>query len=606
MKKFSTLKSSFKHVLNNLSEMLKLSWQADKYLILALFIISGFGAVFPLALSFTWKLLIDQVISSQNISPTIPLILVAILGARYFVSAVSDFVMGSLRNTYFDILFRNKFQNKLNYEFYNKVSHLDIQYLEDAKTQDLIAKAQDTFTWRPPDYVRRFTYVFTNIVEFIAAFFILIPYGAVVPLIVTVVAFPQLLLETKIAKIQWSMYGSGTPKVRKLWYFRHLLSNRRVLREMKIFQAQDAMLLKFKKIQKYLYELNKKPLDDYLKFSPLTLIFEGAIVFTLGYLKLPSVLEGKMSVGDFTFYLGLLDRLISGATNMVTNFGLLYENNLYIDHYLDVLNLPKIIKEIKTPKNVPTTSYPPKVEFNHVSFIYPKSKKKVLDDVSFTINPAENIAIVGPNGAGKTTIVKLLCRFYDIQKGEILINGVNIKELSLKDWYKYLGTLFQEFVHYDFTVRENIMLGSAEVVNEKMMKDAAVKSGAAEFIEKLPKKYDQVLGREFEGGAELSQGQWQKIAIARAFYESAPILILDEPTSSIDAEAEYDIFRNLHVTYKEKSLFLISHRFSTVRNADKIYVLQEGKIVEQGNHDDLLRRNGIYARMFNKQAKGYK
>ncbi len=240
-----------------------------------------------------------------------------------------------------------------------------------------------------------------------------------------------------------------------------------------------------------------------------------------------------------------------------------------------------------------------------MSFSYPKSRKKVLDNLSFRISSGESVALVGKNGAGKTTIVKLLCRFYDVSSGEILINGTNIKDVDLSDWYKYLGTLFQEFIKYDFTVKENITLGKKENFDESKMIKAARQSGAYDFIKELPNRFEQVLGKQFEGGVELSIGQWQKIAIARAFYESAPVLILDEPTSAIDAEAEYGIFENLSKEYKDKSLLLISHRFSTVRNAGRIIILDNGKIVEEGTHDDLMSKNGEYSKLFKLQAKGY-
>ena len=229
-----------------------------------------------------------------------------------------------------------------------------------------------------------------------------------------------------------------------------------------------------------------------------------------------------------------------------------------------------------------------------------------MDGVSFVIEPGESIALVGHNGAGKTTIVKLLCRFYDVSDGEILINDTNIKNLDLSRWYKFLGTLFQEFVKYHFTVRENIFLGAPDKNDEKAMKEAANKSGAAEFIERLPKKYDTILGKEFEDGEELSGGQWQKLAIARAFYEEPPVLILDEPTSAIDAEAEYEIFNNLEKQYKNKTLILVSHRFSTVRNANKIIVIDHGKIVESGSHKELMSLGGEYSKLFSIQAKGYR
>jgi len=241
-----------------------------------------------------------------------------------------------------------------------------------------------------------------------------------------------------------------------------------------------------------------------------------------------------------------------------------------------------------------------------VSFSYPKSQKKVIKNLNFKIRSGENVALVGKNGAGKTTIVKLLCRFYDVTSGQILINGTNIKDLDIKDWYKYLGTLFQEFIKYDFTVKENITLGKSNNFDSGKMLLAAKQSGANKFIEDFPKKYDQLLGKQFEGGVELSIGQWQKIAIARAFYESPPILILDEPTSAIDAESEYQIFKNLAKEYKNKSLLLISHRFSTVRNADRILVIDNGEIVEEGSHQELIKNEGKYANMFNKQAVGYK
>lgn len=334
-------------------------------------------------------------------------------------------------------------------------------------------------------------------------------------------------------------------------------------------------------------------------------LFEVSVVFIFAYLKLPVVLSGGMSVGDFTFFISLLDRISNSAADMILNFGDMYENNLYVDHFFEVLNLPKIISEKKNPTRIPKKELPPKIEFKKVTFSYPGSKEKVLRDVSFVIEPGENIAIVGKNGAGKTTLVKLLCRFYDVASGEILIDGINIKDLKLSDWYKFIGTLFQEFMHYDFTARENIMLGDTNIKDEKKMREAAKRSGADKFIETLPKKYGQLLGRQFEGGTELSQGQWQKLAVARAFYESPPILILDEPTSAIDAEAEYEIFQNLKKVYENKTLFLISHRFSTVRNADKILVLDGGKIIERGSHEDLMKEDGLYAKMFRTQAKGY-
>ncbi len=604
MSKIKTIKSSATQVFTNLKRLLALSWKTDKFITLGYYGTAGLSSFFPIIASYIYKLFIDELIVSLNVKVGIPLILVALLASRYIVDLTWNFVSWALKNTYFDFLFRYKIQNALNYQFFDKLSKVDIAHLENTKTQDLITKARDTLTWRPPDFLRNFSYFFNNLISYVTSFLVLIYFGFWIPMVVTLVTIPRLYLRARFGRLQWSFYGSGAPEVRRLWYFQWLLYDKTSILESRILQSQSTFLKKFKKIQEYLFDLNKKPVKDYLKVAFYPGILEGGVVLVFALFKLPRVLDGSMSVGDFTFFISLLDRIANSASDLILNFGDMYENNLYVNHYFEVLTLPKLVKELKKATKIKTDAIP-KVEFKNVSFSYPDTPDLVLKNVSFTMEPSENIAIVGPNGAGKTTIVKLLCRFYDVTEGEILIDGVNIKDVSLSEWYKFLGTLFQEFMHYNFTVRENIMMGRPELTDKKLMIDAAEKSGAAEFIRKLPKKYNQILGRQFEGGAELSQGQWQKLAIARAFYERAPILILDEPTSAIDAETEYEIFNNLLKFYKDKTLFLISHRFSTVRNANKIIVLNEGEIVEEGSHEDLLMKDGLYAKMFKKQAIGY-
>jgi len=601
-----SVRNSTGHVLDNLGKMLSIAWAAGKKTTILYYAVSGITAFFPIIMSFTYKLLVDHLIESQGITPTVPLVLVAILGAREIVSITDGFLSGTLRGTYLDILFRSRLQNELNFRFYKKISNLDIAHLEDPEKQDLITKAADTFTWRPPDFLRRFSYTFEDFVGYVSSFLILIPYGIFIPFVVSIIAIPRFLLRTKYGKLQWSIYGSGAPEVKKLWYFRWLLSNKIAVKEARIFQSQNELLKRFKKIQNYLYNLNKKPLDSFLKVAVLPQFLESLVIFAFAYMRLPIVISGKMSVGDFTFFISILGQAARGAAGLVSGFGLMYEHNLYVDYYLDVLKLPRLIKEPSKPVLIKDVSIPHKIEFRDVSFSYPRSKKMVLKNVNFIINPGENFAIVGPNGAGKTTVVKLLCRFYDTTSGEILIDGVNINKIDIKSWYRCLGTLFQEFVHYNLTVKDNITLGNPGAKDKKLMIGAAQKSGATEFINKLPDKYDQMLGRHFEKGEALSQGQWQKLAIARTFYEGAPILILDEPTSAIDAESEYEIFKNLNKHYGDKTLFLISHRFSTVRNADKIVVLDKGRIIESGSHQELLENKDLYARMFKKQAEGYK
>lgn len=593
------------HVFKNIKRMLQLVWKMDRRLVIKYYLTGGLAALFPLFVSLTMKWLIDSMISKELINgiASIPLIIIIFLGLRYLVFVGQDFVSWGLHSTYYDHLFRYKLQNELNRLFYQKLAYIDIAHMEDPKTQDLIAKAKDTFTWRPPDFLRNLSYSFTNFISYVSAFIILWPFGWWIPLLITLVSIPRLYLRAKYGAVQWSLYGSGAPEVKKLWYFSYLLASPTAIREMKIFQSQETLLSKFKEIQNFIFNLNKKPLDNYIRVLTYPGILESVILFSIAYLQLNNYFTGLMTLGTFTLMLSMIEQLSWSTVGFVITFGEVYEHNLYVDHYFDVLELPELIKEDENPI-VFAKIAPPKIEFKNVSFQYVKGKT-VLRNVSFVINPGENVAFVGPNGAGKSTIVKLLCRFYDVTDGEILINGQNLKKLKLSNWYEFMGTLFQDFVQYHFTAKDNIVLGNPKIVDEKRMKEAAVRSGAYDFIKKYPKGFDQMLGREFEEGEELSIGQWQKLAIARAFYEEAPLLVLDEPTSAIDAESEYDIFNNLQKAYKNKSLILVSHRFSTVRNADKIFVIENGTVTESGTHKELIKAKGKYAKMFSLQAIGY-
>lgn len=606
MHKFNSVKETLSDVFSNFFKLLRFSAKADAFLTIGYYVTAGINALFPVIISYSYKLLVDNTIKSQGISPSIPVILVATLGGYYLVVISQSLIRYGLQNVYFDYLLRYKLQNAINYEFYKKVSSLDLAHLENPKTEDLIQKAKDTMTWRVPDFLRQFSYVFTSLITYISAFIILIPYGIAIPTVLTLIALPRLIARLKFGRIVWSIYGAETPEARKMWYLGWLLADKTALQESKIFQSTEAVLGKLKKLQDKLYEENKKPVDKYLRIVALPEVLETGLTFLIAIMRISAVTSGQMTVGDFTFFISILSRLVDGSVGIVLEFGEVYADNLYVKHFFEVLGLKELVEKPINGIRISDYSKPPRIEFKNVFFKYPNTKKLVLRNINFVIEPGENAALVGVNGAGKTTIVKLLCRFYDVTSGEILINGINIKELDLNDWYRHIGTLFQEFIRYDFTVKENIMLGNPSIYDEAKMIRAAKKARAHKFINELEDGYDQLLGRQFEGGAELSIGQWQKIAIARALYEEAPVLILDEPTSAIDAEAEYKIFKNLNKTYRNKSLLFISHRFSTVRNANKILVIKNGEIAEEGSHVELIKKGELYKEMFEKQAIGYK
>ncbi|MCS7109502.1 MAG: ABC transporter ATP-binding protein/permease [Candidatus Micrarchaeota archaeon] len=336
-------------------------------------------------------------------------------------------------------------------------------------------------------------------------------------------------------------------------------------------------------------------------------LIEGIVTLISAWLIIESYLNGGITIGQLTFYWSLLFQVIGSSGLILESVYEINHKSKYITQILRLMNFKPIIKEPKQKKEFPN---PIKkgIEFRNVTFYYPGSKKPVLKDFNLKINANENIAIVGENGAGKTTLIKLLLRMYDVSKGEILIDGISIKQFSRDEIYKNIGIIFQDFGMYEASVEENIWYGNIEEkIRIEKIHESAQKAGAWEFIKSLPKRYKTHLGKTLKkGGTELSRGQWQKIALAKAFYKDAQILCLDEPTASIDAKSEYKLFRRFKELAKNKTTILISHRFSTVKMADRIIVIDKGKIIESGSHKELMKRNGRYAKLYNLQAAAFR
>ncbi|OGM25894.1 hypothetical protein A2962_00435 [Candidatus Woesebacteria bacterium RIFCSPLOWO2_01_FULL_39_61] len=319
------------------------------------------------------------------------------------------------------------------------------------------------------------------------------------------------------------------------------------------------------------------------------------------------MLGGTLGVGQFTLVFQQTLNLAFSSEDILNQYSSISARNKFIDKYFDFMETDRIIKSPPNLTDLPRDPHPPLIEVKNVSFKYPSTERYILKDFNLTIRSGEKIALVGENGAGKTTLIKLLLRFHDVTEGEVLINGVNIKEVDLDKWHEEIGALFQDFIKYQFTFKENVYFGDLSKPKKiKFLKLAIEQSGADKFIDTLPEGRNQILGKMFEGGIDLSGGQWQKLALARAFYRNAPILILDEPTSAIDAKAEYEIFQKVQNLQKDKTVVIISHRFSTVRSADRILVLEGGKIIEEGNHRELMEKEGLYEELFTIQAQGYK
>jgi ATP-binding cassette subfamily B protein len=316
--------------------------------------------------------------------------------------------------------------------------------------------------------------------------------------------------------------------------------------------------------------------------------------------------QGGITLGDMVMYFGAFQRGLGYLRQLLGNLAALYENNLFISNFYEFLDLAPKIKEPLKPSPLPR---PMKqgIVLDHVSFKYPSGNREVLKDISLSIRPDEVVALVGENGSGKTTLMKLLCRLYDPLRGTITIDGIDLRQFETKLLRQEISIIFQDYAQYYLTARENIWFGNIELSPDSEKIKAATKhAGADSLISSLPKKYETILGKWFEDGEELSIGEWQKIALARAFLRESQFIVLDEPASSLDAKTEYEVFKRFRKLREGRAAVLISHRFSTVRMADRIFVFHEGKIIESGSHEELVRYAGKYANLFEKQSQFYK
>lgn len=592
-----------KETIKTSAQTLKLVWGIDKWLFLASMVSNIIPAIIPFINIYIYKLIIDLVVKTVGGAPLdlnnfYPLIALRI--ATYFIQDLSF----NTQN-YIERLLWTKVPIELNQLFYGKITNLDIQYFENDKFRDLMDKARESIGFRPQNLVSSLFYSLQSLVQFGIAFVTLIKLNPLFVLLVAVVAIPEFISQTLSARLSWGIWGRQSPFRRRYDYLVHIMQGPREAKEVRLFTLAKKLLSEIKGIQENFYQDNKKIANRFYKTN-MGLNFLSAFVFVgIEVYIVLQALARKVTIGDISFYTGVVTNFQNGLGGLLRNLNQVWEHSLYVKNLFDILEAQPLVKQIENPIKL-NLKKAPRIEFKNITFRYPGTDKNILQNFSLVIKPGEKVAFVGENGAGKSTIIKLLARFYDVDQGEILIDDVNIRKLDLEAWYHTLGILFQDFNRYEHTVKENIYFGKVhESLKMKKIIEAATSAGAHSVIAKFPQGYEQILGKMFEGGIELSGGQWQKIALSRAFFRNAPILVLDEPTASIDARAEAEIFAKVEKLSKNKTVIIVSHRFSTVRNADKIYVVDRGKIVEAGSHEQLMKLDGQYATLFKLQAKGY-
>lgn len=495
-------------------------------------------------------------------------------------------------------------QEKLSLSIMRKRLDVDIATHEKSTFQTLLSKVNDRDIWPIANIGDRLFIFFQNSVEITLAVIITVSFDWRFFIVILVGSLPKFIIEILYGDRVWGIWDAEANIRKRFWNLKNLLQEKNDVVELKLYQSGDFV---WKWISNLYSSFTKKQLvAEYQKIY----LHTGAVVISacsygfILYSLFEQVSSGKLLVGSLVFIFASVRSFESALSDILTNIGKQYKDSLFAEDIFKFLDTSPIIKN--TGKIIlPDTETPPRIEFRNVSFAYENAKENVLTDINFTIEPGEKIALVGINGAGKTTLVKLLTRIYDPVKGEILINGTNLKEININSWWSKLGILFQDFSSYQFSVKDSIAMGNVNIAkSEHKIKDAARASEASDFIEKWTDTYEHMIGNDFEG-TEPSKGQKQKLALARVWYRDARILILDEPTSAVDAQSEQKIFEKIENLPKTTSAILISHRFSTVRHADTIYVISNGSILEKGSHEELVQKKGEYSKLFEMQKKGY-
>jgi len=593
--------------LRNTPQAFKLVWQASKRHTLINFTLIPLIAVLPAAQSWVGKMIVDKILqateATSDVQAGLRLVLPFVL--IEFALLLASTLLSSYRSLSNSIL-RSLLTKHVNTLIIDKAIGLDLQFYEDPVFYDNMQNARRRADSSALAIITAISQVAQQLITLISLVVLLVNFSPWLAVFVILAAIPNFLSNSRFAEMSFRAISRRAPESRLLNYIEMLLTSNETVKEIKLFGLGPALKQRYEVLfSQFLEEdisIARRNTLASLAWGMLSnLAYYGSYIWVI-----VRTISQTITLGDMTMFLSVFRQSQRAVQQLLENFSRLYENNLYLDNLLDFLAIEPALVSLENGK-IPPTPIEEGIRFENVTFKYPGSDNYVLKNINLFIKPGESIALVGLNGAGKTTLIKLLTRLYDPTEGRILLDGTDLREFDLKSLHQRFGVIFQDFVRYHFSVRENIGFGQIEDLDDQArIEEAANKGGAEEVVNDLPEGYDTILGRRWNRGHELSGGQWQKIALSRAFMRKAEVLILDEPTSALDAQAEYEIFLRFRELMEGRIAVLISHRFSTVRMADRIVVLDEGHIVELGSHQELMERNQAYAHLFNLQAEGYR
>ncbi len=565
------------------------------------------GALLPAGQAWVGKLIVDAVVNAINTHAGAQVGLQAVLPllAAEFVLLVTQSANGQAR-TLAEHVLHARIVLTINTRIIRKALELDLSHFENAEFYDKMQNARREADYRSLQIVNGGFYVLQNVITLLSFAALLVRFSPWLAVILFAATVPAFIAQGRYAELNFRVLSWRAPEFRQLNYLEYVLTDYDAVKEVKLFGLGEPLLGRYANLfWKFLREdqdiAQKRSLASLGWGLLATLTYYGAYAWIVW-----RAVGGLITLGDMTLYLGIFRGSQSMFEAVLLGLSELYENGLFMSNLFAFLDLKPQMIAAKEPVPAPK-SIRQGIEVRGVSFRYEGHDDWVLRDINLAIRPREKIALVGPNGAGKTTLIKLLTRLYDPTEGQILLDGVDLRDYDPGELHQRIGVIFQDFVHYHLAATENVGFGQIEALGDQSRIEAAAKkSGAHEMIRALPEGYSTTLGRWFFGGRELSGGEWQKIGLARAFMRDCEVIVLDEPTAALDAENELRVFEQFRELTADKIAVLISHRFSTVRMADRIFVVEGGRITEQGSHSELLQKGGTYARLFTLQAESYR
>jgi ATP-binding cassette subfamily B protein len=560
-------------------------------------------ALLPLASLWVPKLIIDAVIAFVTHNTGTLAHIWQLVGIELGLAILSD-ILGRL-NTLCDSLLGDRFTDLVSVRLMRHATELDLASFEDPVFYDKLERARRQTNGRLT-LLSSLLNMGQDTLTLISLSAGLIVFSPWLMALLIAAVIPAFLGETHFTKLTYSVHFQWTPQRRMLDYLRYLGASAQSAKEVKIFGLGRHLAQRYHQLSSDIYNENKK-----IAIKRASVGSALNVVSTGGYygayvVVLARTLTGGISIGTFTFLTNAFARSRMYIERILSGFNDISEQAIFLQDLFEFFEMKPSIRSV--PMAIPAPRpIREGFEFRNVNFSYAGSERQVVQNINFRLYPGEKVALIGENGAGKTTLVKLLARLYDPTAGQILLDGHDLREYDVEDLRREIGVIFQDYMRYDMLIRENIGFGKIESLNDHpRMETAARKSLAKSLISRFPDTYDQMVGRRFEGGVDLSGGEWQKLALARAYMRDAQLLILDEPTATLDARAEYEVFQRFSELTKGRTAVLISHRFSTVRMADRILVLAGGEIQEHGTHEQLVALGGRYAELFELQAAGYR